>query len=201
MRHALSLSVAFVAAIAASASMAAQPVIVGPYPLLKKIVYDVDYAVSTTTPGTAAPSAGSETIISIGLPTNGAATGAQCQAQVDWFDWDGFPAGLSGPSPAGSVPTLLPGHTLEFTTSLNSATPQEFPPFTENVFRDTTKPAGSKIAFEGHAQVRVLCPSGVASPKLRVDAEVVRFETDANGKLKYKYKPINVTRTAGLSGY
>jgi hypothetical protein len=122
---------------------------------------------------------------------------------VDWFDWDGFPAGLSGPGfISTSTPnTLLPGQTLEFTTSLNSANPLEYPPFTENVFRDTTNPAGSVVPFEGRAEVRVICPAGVSIRLLRVDAEVATAVISASGALVYHYKPINVTKVSGLVGY
>jgi len=200
MRRALSLSAALLAVtLAASVVNAAQPVYVGPYPLFKTILFDVDYAVSTASASTMP--LGSETIISIGLATNAPTTSAGCQAQVDWFDWDGTPAGLSGSNKAPVGPFLLPGQTLEFTSSLNSVNPGEYPPFTENVFRDTTNPQGSKVAFEGFAQIRVLCPAGVPTPKLRVDAEVAKAQVNANGGLGFQYKPINVTKTTGVVGY
>src|SRR5271165_7214731 len=125
MRIRLHMSAALLAlAVSASGAQAAQPVIVGPYPLLKTAVYDLDYAVSTAAAPGLLPST-SDTMVSIGLPTGASAAEAQCQAQVDWFDWDGFPAGLSGPGflSAGVANTLLPGQTLEYTTSLNPANP------------------------------------------------------------------------------
>ena len=201
MRCALTLSVALLlAGVVASPTRAAQPVYTGPYPLFTTAVYDLDYAVSTA--GTAKqPTSGSETIVSIGLPSGAVAAEAQCAAQVDWFDWDGFPAGLSGPpgTAAGGPINLVAGQTLEFTSSLNTANPFEYPPFTENVFRDTTNPQGSVVPFEGRAEIRVSCVKPVATP-LRVDAEVVTVESTASG-LVFKYKPINVTQVSGLIGY
>jgi hypothetical protein len=202
MRYGLSLSVAFLTiTLAASVARAAQPVYVGPYALFKTILFDIDYAVSTANTSSQA-AVGSETIVSIGLASNAPSTGASCQAQVDWFDWDGTPAGLSGGVPTpGAGPFLVAGQTLEYTTSLVPANPNEYPPFTQNVFRDTTNPSGSKVAFEGYAQIRVMCPAGTPQPKIRVDAEVVKTQIGTGGVIGFQYKPINVTKTTGLIGY
>ena len=92
-----------------------------------------------------------------------------CLAQVDWFDWNGVPAGVSG-GPGATPTTLLANRTLEFTTSSN-ANPNNYPNFQENVFRDAKDP------FEGYAQVRIQCPAGAAGIKaLRVDAEFATFD-------------------------
>jgi hypothetical protein len=196
------MALAMASALSAAPVWAAQPVYTGPYPVLPTIVFDVDYAVSTAFSGsTLAP--GSETIISIGEATDAKMGSAPCVAQVDWFDWDGSPAGLSGPGKdsTGVVNTLTPGKTLEFTSSLNSGFPMEYFPFQENVFRNTSLPAGSKVAFEGHAQIRISCPAGVPRPGLRLDAEVVRFHYNDKGLPRVVYKPVNITKTAGLTGY
>jgi hypothetical protein len=207
MKCAVSLSIALAAAsITTSQALAApQPVVVGPYPVLRTAIYDIDYAISNPDPaGSTQPRDASETIVSIGLPSGASSVAAVCQAQVDWFDWDNTPAGLSGPGflAAGGPVNLVPGQTLEFTTSTNSVNPLEYPPFTENIFRDITVPVNSVKKFEGRAEVRILCPAGVVPPKtLRVDAEVVKVETTAAGLLSFTYKPINVTKTSGLVGY
>ena len=54
--------------IAASQAHGAQPVVVGPYVLLTTVLFNVDYAVSTGN-REGQPSSGSDTIISIGLPS------------------------------------------------------------------------------------------------------------------------------------
>ena len=206
------ISIPIVLAIAAmsgvSAMAAPQPVVVGPYTLLTKAIYNLDYAVSTaSSPPATQPAGGSETIVYIGLPSGISTTSsyALCQAQVDWFDWNNVPAGLSGPGflPSGGGPVmLLAGQTLEYTSSINSANPGEYPPFTENIFRDVTNPKTSVTPFEGRAEVRILCPAGVAAPTaLRVDAEVVTVTTNAAGQLDFHYKPVNVTKIIGLIGY
>jgi len=171
-------------------ALAAQPVIVGPYPTLTTVYYDVDYAVS----GTSQLGVKSDTIISIGLPSSVNVTG--CQAQVQWFDWNGALAGLSGPSsPTAAIPTLAPGQTLEFTSS-PTAVPGEYPDFVENVFRDT------KTSFEGYAQIRVACSNGATLRGLRVDAEfVTQTPVGAGVPPLISSKTINVTKPAGLVGY
>jgi hypothetical protein len=185
-----------VAALSTSAALAApQPIIVGPYPILQQTLYDVDYAVSSLA-ANSPQGIGADTIISIGLPSKVNVVG--CQAQVDWFDWDGTPAGLSGPGnlPTGAPNLLVPGHTLEYTTSSN-ANPNNYPHYQENVFRDKTTP------FEGYAQVRIQCPTLVSLAALRIDAQFLT--TNPSGKTGFppgiKSKTINVTKTAGLVGY
>jgi len=189
---------------ASQAHGAPQPVIVGPYVLLTTAIYYVDYAVSTAN-AASQPTSGSDTIISIGLPSGASSSGGLCQAQVFWLDWNGAHAGLSGPGflPGGGGPNdIVPGQTLEYTSSLNSGNPFEYPPFDENVFRDITNPANSVAPFEGYAQVRILCPPGTpALTQLRVDAEVVSVSKTPSGALSFRYKPINVTKVSGLVGY
>lgn len=173
---------------------AAQPIITAPYVLAPTVLYDVDYAVSH--PATAgAVSTRAETIISIGLPFSVHVT--KCFAQVAWYDWDGTSAGLSGNSPAGGD-VLISGHTLEYVTTPTAASPAEFPPYIENVFRDKASD------FEGHAEIRITCPSGVTPPKaLRVDAHWVTAEPNpANPNTpERRYQPINITKKTGLVGY
>ena len=187
--------VAAASCLAAAPVIAGQPIYLGPYPLVQQVFYDVDYAVSSA----AASSVGgvsADTIISIGLPSSVKTTG--CAAQVDWFDWDGTPAGLSGPpvNSAGGLITLVPGQTLEFTTSSNGL-PNNYPNFQENVFRDKSTP------FEGYAQIRVVCTGAAAIKALSVDAE---FATQ-NPSFKTGYPPtiktktINVTKPTGIVGY
>ena len=171
---------------------AAQPIILPPYPLLNQVIYDVDYAVSSaSSTGTTA-----DTIISIGLPSGVKTQG--CAAQVDWFDWDGTAAGLSGPgmNTAGGLITLSPGMTLEYTTSSNG-NPNNYPNFQENVFRSLTTP------FEGYAQVRIVCTGGVAIKALSVDAEfATRTPSGVAGvPPDITTKTINVTKPTGVIGY
>jgi hypothetical protein len=191
----LSVLASSIAGFSASAAMAAQPIILPPYPLLQQALYDVDYAVAASGPNSP-QGIGADTIISIGLPSKVTTTG--CQAQVDWFDWDGTPAGLSGPgsTAAGGPVTLVPGQTLEYTTSTNGV-PNNYPHYQENVFRDKTAP------FEGYAQIRVQCPAGVALSALRVDAQFVTSNPSVKAGFppEIKSKTINVTKTTGLTGY
>jgi hypothetical protein len=190
-----SLMQAAIAAISLTSSfgtaMAAQPVFVTPpgTPLLPALLYEIDYA----TTGRLAGSTGAgmvDTIVSIGLPAK--STGAKCNIQVAWFDWNGVLAGVSGPN--GGLP-LTPGVTLEFTTS-TTGVQAEYPPFFENIFSDIKSP------FEGYAQIRsdASCP---APQKLRVDAEFVTFTVPPTGANigTVNYKPITVTNPKGVTGY
>ena len=171
---------------------AAQPVILPPYPLLNQVLYDVDYAVaSVSSTGTTA-----DTIISIGLTSSVKTQG--CAAQVDWFDWNGAPAGLSGPglNTAGGLITLVPGMTMEYTTSSNG-NPNNYPDFQENVFRNLTTP------FEGYAQIRIVCTGGAAIKALSVDAEFATQTPSgiAGAPPDITTKTINVTKPTGVVGY
>jgi len=175
------------AGLSSASAFAAQPIFVGPYGPVTQILYDVDYAVSAAQ--SPVQNIKADTIISIGLPSGTQPAG--CFAQVDWFDWNGAPAGLSG-GPAATPALLLPNHTLEFTTSSN-ALPNNYPNFQENVFRDMTGP------FEGYAQIRIQCPAGGPTLKaLRIDAEFATFDPTTQS---YMTKTINVTKPTGLVGY
>jgi hypothetical protein len=189
-----SAGLAALAGLCAAQAYAAQPVILPPYPVLPTVLYDVDYAVSSPAPA-GAPGMSADTIISIGLPTSVKTTG--CSAQVDWFDWDGTPAGLSGPGAgATGLLTVVPGQTLEYTTSSNG-NPNNYPNFQENVFRDSSK------AFEGYAQVRIQCPSAVTLAALRVDAEFATSTPSGSTDFPASIttKTINVSKPTGLIGY
>jgi hypothetical protein len=160
-----------------------QPVFVTPPvpPVLPNLLYEIDYAVSAG--NVLPPPAASNTIVSLGLPANSPVKG--CLLQIAWFDWNGAPAGFSGPFPVAL------GQTFEFTSS-GSAAPFEYKPFTENVFRNPQSPA-----FEGYAKVLSNCPVGT---KLRVDAEFVTA-TPPGVAQSFEYKSINVTNPAGAIGY
>jgi hypothetical protein len=152
---------------------------------LPVVLYEVDYATSgpiqsQTISGTA------DTIVAIGLPQ--ADKPDTCNIQVAWYDWDGHPAGLSGPV------ALAGGQTLEFTSSTNTALPTEYPPFIEHVFRS------SSAAFEGYAQITT--DTACLAKRLRVDAGFVTNSQVIGGKPadSTRYKEINVTSRLGLAG-
>lgn len=178
-RNILRGAFAALAAIAAGAASAAQPTWVTPggTALAFAPVYAIPYAVSGRgTAGTVGRV--SETVVTVGV--NG--SGTACQIQVEWRDWNGVLAGVSGPFVVG------PEQTLEFTTFPFVTPPQTPAPFTLNVFRS------SDIPFEGHAKVRSSCPSGA---RLRVNAQAVI--TDPNfGNAEYVH--IKVTRVPGNVG-
>jgi hypothetical protein len=86
------------AAAMATPAGAAQPVILTPAatPLLPTIIYVLPYAVSFLTGGV--PDA--ETVVTIGTEKKLiSSSGALCNIQVEWLDWDGTTAGVSGPVP------------------------------------------------------------------------------------------------------
>lgn len=169
----------------ASPALAAQPVIPTPAgtPTLPIVLYEIDYATSGRIKGPGV----ADTIVSLGLPNR--PLGTKCAIQVAWFDWNGAPAGVSGPV------GLTPGMTLEFTTSVNLGNPLEYPPYQENVFRS------SRVPFEGFAQIRSddTCP---ATLRLRTDAEFATLTTPATGAPGVvAFKPITVTNRNGTTGY
>ena len=172
-----------VAAVAAGpgAALAAQPV----YPtppgtgLLPNILYVVPYAVSTEPvvgPGPAAfPDA--ETEITIGVIK-------KCHIQVEWVDWDGTTAGVSGP-PTPPPPLVPVGGAIEFHTQ--NVSPIPLPPYILNVSSDLPAP------FEGHANIRSDCK---ATTKLKIDAGFVVIPSPGAVPL---YKPIPTIRPDGTA--
>jgi hypothetical protein len=166
---------------------AATPVLATP------VIYTVPYAVSTEP---VAPAGGitlldAETVVAIG--SDSAATKG-CAYQVEWENFDGTLAGVSGPA---VVPA--PGGTLVFTTQ--SATPLVPPilplyPYTFGVYSDLTGP------FEGHAHIRVTCPTGTTPPKaFRVDAGFVRVQpTETGACCGFNYKAIEIVKATGNTG-
>jgi hypothetical protein len=195
------LAGASVLALLAVPALAGQPVFLGPYPALPTVLYDLDYAVSVPVPaGSVGPAA--DTIVSIGLGASEKVTGS-CYAQVAWFDWDGAPAGLSGPplDASGAPIPLAPGITFEYTTSTNGV-PVNYPDFQENVFRNITSPSGSVLPFEGYAQVKIGCTTSILLKALRVDAEfVTRYSASTDPTDPLQRKTINVSKAAGIVGY
>ncbi len=189
----LATAVFVAAGLGAGPTRAAQPIILPPYPILQTVIYNIDYAVSV--PKTKAVNGVSaDTIVSIGLPSGVPATG--CEAQVFWFDWDGTPAGRSGPTKNvdGTVIALVPGQTLEYTTSSNG-NPNNYPNFQENVFRSASTP------FEGYAQIRISCSSAPAIKALSVDAEFVTQSGPAGVPPVITSKTIVVSKPTGVIGY
>jgi hypothetical protein len=160
---------------------AATPVLATP------IIYTVPYAVSTEP---VAPAGGvtlldAETVVAIGSDS---AASKGCGYQVEWENFDGTLAGVTGPA----APPV--GGTLVFTTQAAAVLPLY--PYTFGVYSDLTGP------FEGHAHIRVICPAGVAPPKaFRVDAGFVRVEPTASGDCcNFNYKAIEIVKPAGNSG-
>ena len=159
---------------------AATPVLATP------IIYTVPYAVSTepVVPAAGATFPDAETVVAIG--SDSAATKG-CAYQVEWENFDGTLAGVSGPA----APPV--GGTLVFTTQAAAGIPLY--PYTFGVYSDLTGP------FEGHAHIRVLCPAGVAPPKtFRVDAGFVKVEATSSGSLDFEYKAIEIVKPAGNAG-
>lgn len=110
-----------------------------------------------------------------------------CTYQVEWENFDGTLAGVSGPA----APPV--GGTLVFTTQ--AAPGISLYPYTFGVYSDLKGP------FEGHAHIRVTCPAGVAPPKtFRVDAGFVKVESTSSGSLDFEYKAIEIVKPAGNAG-
>ena len=162
-------------------SQAAEPVYAPPYALLPNVLYVVPYAVSTQPLPPAAPAYPvAEMIISIGNVK-------RCKVQVEWIDWNGTTAGLSGP--AAPPPPVPPSGSLQFHTQAASPPPlSPLPPYTLNVFSDLAGP------FEGKANIRSDCKP---SKKLFVDAgfEVI----PAQGAVPL-FKRVPVVRPQGNGG-
>jgi len=174
-------------------AFAAQPIILPPYPHLTTVIYDIDYAASIPK-ANAVRGVSADTIVSIGLPSGVQTQG--CEAQVQWLAWDGAGAGVSGPTKNvdGTVIALVPGQTLEYTTSSNG-NPNNYPNFQENVFRSIA------TEFEGSAQVRISCPNGQTLRGLSVDAEFVTQSGPAGVPPLITSKTIVVSKPTGVSGY
>jgi hypothetical protein len=164
--------------LAAGGAQAAQPSYFPPYALLPNVLYVVPYAVSTQPATTANPVFPlAETVITIGGVK-------RCKVQVQWVDWNGATAGLSGaPVPPPAIP---PNGALEYVTRQNAVVPLS--PFVLNVFSDVKEP------FEGHANIRSDCKVGT---KLRVDAEFVVLTGSTAAP---EYKEIPVVQPAGNLG-
>jgi hypothetical protein len=178
--HKAAGAVALAALTGATASFAAQSVIFTPpgTALLPNLIYTVPYAVSTS-PAATPQFPVAETVVSIGTDT----AGVNCNFQVEWEDWNGAAAGVSGPA----APPV--GGTYDFTTQSAAVVPLF--PYTLNVFSDVKAP------FEGHAHVRTDCPTGTA---IRVDAGFVRLEQNASGSINYNYKAIEIVKPTGNTG-
>jgi hypothetical protein len=172
---------------------AAQPIILTPAatPLLPTIIYVLPYAVSALTGSV--PDA--ETVVTIGTEKKLiSSTGALCNIQVEWLDWDGTSVGVSGPVPL--VPAFPADGSWEFTTEVSPGgglgAPPLFP-FILNVYSNLTGP------FEGHANIRTDCAS---TTKVTVDAEFVVVEPtgSTNNSVTTKYKTIQVVKLVGNVG-
>jgi hypothetical protein len=186
------------AAFATAASGFPPPVIFTPAAtpvLATPIIYTVTYAVSTEpvvpAGGITFPAAG--TVVAIGSDS---AAAKGCAYQVEWENFDGTLAGVSGPA---AVPA--PGGTLVFTTQFASPAvpPPPVPlfPYTFGVYSDLTGP------FEGHAHIRVICPTGVKPPAaFRVDAGFVRVQGDPStgACCGFNYKAIKIVKPTGNVG-
>jgi hypothetical protein len=156
--------------------------------LATPIIYTVPYAVSTEPiiPGAGPTFPDAETVVAIGFDS--AAFGG-CAFQVEWENFDGTLAGVSGPA---AMPV---GGTLVFTTQAAAGIPLY--PYTFGVYSDLTGP------FEGHAHIRVKCPTGVAPPKaFRVDAGFVRVQGDPStgACCGFNYKAIEIVKPIGNLG-
>lgn len=154
--------------------------------LLPTLVYEVDYAVASKVDPAVTQPAFSNTIVTVGLPKSST---ARCRVQVRWVDWNGATKGISGPQFVG------PGQSLEFTSSVNTGNPTEYPPYCENVFRNAPD------EFEGYAQILTdaNCPAGT---RFRVDAEwVTATPLVGTQSFTYFYKPVAVSAPAGVAGY
>jgi hypothetical protein len=145
---------------------AAQPVIPTPagVALLPNIIYVIPYAISSLSAAGGGPA--TETVVTIdGL----ASTATQCRFQVQWLDWNGAAAGVSGPT---AIPA---GGSFELVT-LPQVGPSLFP-YIPNVFSNASKP------FEGYANVRTNCPTAT---RTGVDAAFVRRPSSTGGDATYK---------------
>jgi hypothetical protein len=140
-------------ALTAIPAFAGQPTFSTPAgtPPLPNVVYVIPYATSTVS-ATGAP--GTETVVTIDAP---AVAGIACNYQVEWVDFDGTSAGVSGPV------TIPAGGTLEFVTQ--AAVGGSLVPFVPNVFSNLTG------GFEGYANVRSDCDAKTA--RTGIDAEFV----------------------------
>jgi hypothetical protein len=113
-------------------------------------------------------------VATVGNPRS---NGQSCRVQLEWLDWDGAAAGVSGPF------LLAPDDTLEFTTAVDPAFPTTYQ---LNVLRNRDTP------FEGHGKVRSNCT------RLKVDAQLFSNEISQPGQ--YEIDPISVVRTTGNVG-
>lgn len=187
-----------------AANAAPQPYFITPAgtPLLPNTLYVLPYAVAdqqgtaqsvnanTSTSGTITGGSvlKTQTIVSIGLPVG--ATGNGCKVQIQWIDWNGVQAGVSGPILVGLA------QTYEFTTNVSPAA--TYPPYVLNVFSNLSK----TIPFEGYAKIRSDC---AADRRLRIDAGYemvipIQISAAAPATLMRVIKEIKVVRPTGNVG-
>jgi hypothetical protein len=179
-----------VAALGSAASWAGPPAIFTPpaTPVLPTApIYSLPYAVSTSPASTPTSFPIAETVVAIGWDSAVSPPPASCGFQVEWENFDGTLAGVSGPA-------AMPANgTLVFTTQAAAVAPLF--PYTFGVYSDLTGP------FEGQAHVRVKCPAGTALPKSRLDAGFVVVELTGSGACcSNRYKAIDVVKPAGNIG-
>lgn len=177
-RNLLALALAGIVAGPAMAQQPPQPQQLTPpnTPVQFAAVYLVPYA--TSQPPLGVPLV-AETVVTVGV---NASSPNPCQIQVEWVDWNGGAAGVSGPF------LVPPDFTFEFTTHNMPPPPPAWPLGQLNVFRSQAAP------FEGHAKVHSSCGTG---RRLRVNAQTV--STNLASQVS-KYIHTKVTKIPGNVG-